>query len=284
MGDTGILGERTTPMNHPEQDGDLRPLPPPPPDGAGFSTSRTVRTGEVDPRRRVRLDSIARYLQDAAGDDLEFTGHVRTDPYWIVRRTVIDVIEPITWPATVHLERWCSGLSTRWANMRVRLTAEHRAGPDDPGPRPDGLVETEAFWINVSADGVPARISDEGLASLSAATGIHRLRWAAMNAPLPTGSATRDLPEDRPHILRSTDFDILQHLNNAAYLDAVEDELLGHQDLLRHRHRVVIEYSHPVVPGSSMMIRRRRSAHRVEMWMLVDDRVVASVSVTGGSG
>ncbi|MET3860845.1 acyl-ACP thioesterase [Dietzia sp. 2505] len=178
-------------MNDPVQDDGLQPLPPPPSAESGYSTSRTVRTGEVDPLRRLRLDSIARYLQDVAGDDLEATGHARTDPYWIVRRTVIDVIEPISWPATVHLQRWCSGLSTRWANMRVRLTAEHRAGPDDDGPRPGGLVETEAFWINVNSHGVPARISDEGFATLSATTETHRLRWAAMTTPPPAGSPGR---------------------------------------------------------------------------------------------
>ncbi|WP_081615211.1 acyl-[acyl-carrier-protein] thioesterase [Dietzia sp. UCD-THP] len=273
-------------MNHaeqddPEQDDGLGPLSPPPSAESGFSTSRTVRTGDVDPRRRLRLDSIARYLQDVAGDDLEFTGHARTDPYWIVRRTVIDVIEPITWPATVHLHRWCSGLSTRWANMRVRLTADPQAGPDDAGTRPDGLVETEAFWINVNAEGVPARISNEGFATLSASTQDHRLRWAAMTEPLPTEAPGRDLPVDRPHVLRSTDFDLLQHLNNAAYLDAVEDELLDHQDLLRGRHRIVIEYSRPVVPGAVMTIRRIRSGDRLRMWMLVEDRVAAAVTVTG---
>ena len=102
-----------------------------------------------------------------------------------------------------------------------------------------------------------------------------------MTTPPPVGSTGQDLPEDRPHILRSTDFDLLQHVNNAAYLDAVEDELMDHQDLLRQRHRVVIEYSHPVVPGSSMTIRRRRTGHRLQMWMTVDDRVAATVTVTG---
>lgn len=269
------------PMSDPAQDPGLHPLPPPPSSGSVFSVSRTVRTGDVDPQRRLRLDSIARYLQDMAGDDLEAAGHAGTDPYWIVRRTVIDVIEPISWPATVHLHRWCSGLSTRWANMRVRLTAEHRTSPPDSLERPDGLVETEAFWINVSSLGVPARISEEGFATLASTTDTHRLRWAAMTAARPTDSPDPDMPEDRPHILRSTDFDPLQHLNNAAYFDAVEDELLHHPDLLRHPHRVVIEYSHPVVPGSSMTIRRRRSGDRLEMWMIVDDRVAAAATVTG---
>jgi acyl-ACP thioesterase len=267
-------------MSDVEQGPDLPPLPPPPSTESGYSTSRTVRTGDVDPQRRLRLDSIARYLQDTAGDDLEAAGHARTDPYWIVRRTVIDVIEPISWPATVHQQRWCSGLSTRWANMRVRLTAEHGRRPADSEARPDGLVETEAFWINVNAHGVPSRISDDGIATLASTTDTHRLRWAAMTTARPDDLPDLDQPGDRPHVLRSTDFDPLQHLNNAAYFDAVEDELLHHPDLLRHRHRAVIEYFRPVAPGSTMTVRRRRSADRLQMWMSVDDHVAAAATVT----
>lgn len=257
------------------------PLPEPPSAEAGFSTSLTVRTGDVDPQCRLRSDSIARYLQDIATDNLEAAGHARSDPYWIVRRTVIDVVEPISWPATVHLQRWCSGLSTRWANMRVRLTATHQSNPLNPGERPDGLVETEAFWINVNARGVPARISASGFDTLAATADTHRLRWTAMTAARPPEGSGHDVPEDRHHILRSTDFDPLQHLNNAAYLAAVEDELLLHPDLLRHRHRVVIEYFRPVLAGSTMTIRRRRQGNSLQMWMTVDDQVVAAAVITG---
>lgn len=259
----------------------LQPLPEPPSAESGFSTSLTVRTGDVDPQLRLRLDSIARYLQDIATDNLEAAGHARSDPYWIVRRTVIDVVEPISWPATVHQQRWCSGLSTRWANMRVRLTATHQTNPLNPRERPDGLVETEAFWINVNSRGVPARISESGFDTLAATTDTHRLRWAAMTGARPPEVLGQGAPEDRRHVLRSTDFDPLQHLNNAAYFAAVEDELLLHPDLLRRRHRVVIEYFRPVVAGSIMTIRRRRQENELQMWMLVDDQVAAAVTLTG---
>lgn len=257
------------------------PLPRPPSPGSGYSSTRKVRTGDVDPQRRLRLDSIARYLQDIATDDLEAAGHTETDPYWIVRRTVIDVIEPITWPATEHQQRWCSGLSSRWANVRVRMTATHETTPFSPRTQPDGLVETEAFWINVNAQGVPTRISDNGVATLAATTDVHRLRWTAMTAARPARVPGEDEPEDRVHVLRSTDFDPLQHLNNAAYLAAVEDELLLHPDLLRHRHRAVIEYYRPVVAGATVTVRRRRSGDSLQLWMSVDDQVAAAATVTG---
>ena len=271
----------------------LHALEPPPSPEAGFSTRRRVRTGDVDPQRRLRLDSVARYLQDIAADNLDATGHARTDPFWIVRRTVIDVIEPISWPATVGLQRWCSGLSSRWANMRVRLTVEDSEASEDPegpdgmpapgtaAPGPPtargGLVETEACWINVTAAGLPARISDSGMASLAGTTDIHRLRWAGLTQDCPPERPGE--PQDRPHLLRSTDFDPLQHVNNAAYLAVVEDELQQHADLLQRCHRVVIEYLRPVTPGATMTVRRRRAGDRLELWLMVDGVVAAAVLV-----
>src|SRR5699024_974383 len=87
--------EGVPPMDDLGRGASMRALEPPPSPEAGFSTRRRVRTGDVDPQRRLRLDSVARYLQDIAADNLDATGHARTDPFWIVRRTVIDVIEPI---------------------------------------------------------------------------------------------------------------------------------------------------------------------------------------------
>ena len=258
----------------------LQPLPPPPVPTIGFSTSYRVRTADVDPQSRLRLDSIARYLQDIANDDLEATNHADTDPYWIVRRTVTDVIEPITWPATVHLQRWCSAVSTRWASMRVRLTSEPEPSALNPHQRPAGLVETEAFWIAVNEQGMPTRISPSGFAMLAAMTETHRLRWHGMTPALPAQADDPDALPDRPHVLRSTDFDPLQHLNNAAYLSAVEDELLDHPDLRRHPYRVVIEYLRPIPPGTAVTVRRRRHGGELQMWMSADDRVAAAVVVT----
>lgn len=112
-----------------------RALADPPAAPAGFETTHRVRSGDVDQGKQLRLDSAARYLQDVAHDHLDATAFARTDPLWIVRRTVIDVIEPISWPGTVTLHRWCSALSTRWTNMRVRISAEHETNHLNPRPR-----------------------------------------------------------------------------------------------------------------------------------------------------
>ena len=247
-----------------------------------FEGTYRVRTGDVDQDMRVRLDAVARYLQDVANDNIEATDFGASDPFWIIRRTIIDVIRPFSWPAGITAQRWCGALSTRWTNMRVRLTADHETNRFNPDERQPGLIETEAFWINVNDQGVPSRISDDMFEQISAMTDVHRLRWKSINPEKAPVASEVDLP-DREHVLRITDFDPFKHLNNAAYLEAIEDELVDHQDLIDGPHRAVIEYLKPIVPGTRLMLRRVREADRLLVWILIGDDfdvVAATVSVT----
>ncbi|GAA4486271.1 acyl-[acyl-carrier-protein] thioesterase [Rhodococcus olei] len=233
-----------------------QPLAPPPASGDVFAASRPVRTGDVAPDNRLRFDGIARYLQDIASDNVDAAGFGDTDPIWILRRTVIDVHTPVLWPDRVHLSRWCSAYSTRWSNMRVRFTS-------DKGAR----IETEGFWISINPDtGMPTRISDAALALLGRHTDENRLRWQAwLDAPAPADDGT-----DTPFALRSTDLDPLEHVNNAAYLHAVEDHAVTRPDLLAEPHRLVIEYRSPITDGERLRIRRRDDRDAVTLWFLVN--------------
>ncbi len=252
-------------------------------DGAQFFEGHyRVRTGDVDQQMRVRLDAVARYLQDVANDNIEATEFHSTDPFWIVRRTIIDVIAPISWPAGFTAQRWCGALSTRWTNMRVRLTADHQTNRFNPDPRPDGLIETEAFWINVNDQGMPSRLTDSAFDMLSSMTDEHRLRWKSMNPEKAPAPGEVELP-DREHVLRSTDFDPFKHLNNAAYLEAVEDELIDRPDLVDVPHRLVIEYLRPIVPGVTLTLRRVHEPERLSLWMLIpgeDSEPIVAATVT----
>ncbi|EGD54322.1 acyl-[acyl-carrier-protein] thioesterase [Gordonia neofelifaecis] len=249
-----------------------------------FTADYRVRTGDIDQDMRVRLDGIARFLQDVANDNIAVLPFAETDPFWIIRRTVIDVLEPITWPSDFEVERWCGALSTRWTNMRVRIKATSGTNRFNPEPRPDGLVETEAFWINMTEQGMPARISDLAMETLTAMTDEHRLKWKAMNPGTAPAPEDLDLP-DREHVLRITDFDPFKHLNNAAYFEAVEDELVDHADLLDRPHRAIIEYLRPITPGTRVVVRRQRLDDALLVWLMTPNdagelQVAASVSVS----
>lgn len=89
----------------------LRPLAPVPDSGHIFDFPGRLGTVDMDENEGLRVDGIARHIQEAGVDHLVHCGALESHPHWIVRRTVIDVIRPITWPAKLRTRRWCSGIS-----------------------------------------------------------------------------------------------------------------------------------------------------------------------------
>lgn len=233
-------------------DGPMQPLPG---TGPGYRRTRSVRTGDCDRGERLRLDAVARYLQDAATDHIAELGLTDTDGVWVVRRTVIDTVVPIRRGARVELRRWCSAMSTRWSTMRADID-------DGEG----GRIETEAFWIKFDPDtGMPARISDELEADLVAHTRQNRLRWRALLPdPVPAHAQSEHFP------LRSTDIDLMQHVNNAVYLEAIEGLLARTPELRDRPHRTVIEYLRPIAPDAQVHIAVDTGTDRIGVWFVVD--------------
>ena len=138
-------------------------------------------------------------------------GFDETHPLWVVRRTMIDLIEPIEFQDMLRLRRWCSATSNRWCEMRVRI--EGRKG---------GLIESQDFWININRDTMsPSRMSDDFIELLHRTTGVHRLRWAAYLTP----GAREDADHVSAYPVRVTDIDLLDHVNNSIYWSVVEDYL-----------------------------------------------------------
>lgn len=249
-----------------------QPLAPLPRESVGFAAAWPIRAGDVDPYRRLRFDAVARYLQDIAWEELHNSFLHRTDPSWIVRRTVIDVVRPIFWPDRVELRRWCSALSTRWTNMRVRVTSEN-----------GGLIETAGFWININeSTNMPTRISDEGLAHFARTTSEHRLRWR----PWLTDITPPDSDTDLPFPLRATDIDQYNHVNNAAYWHAVEQYLVDYPKLVAEPHRAVVEFIAPVLARQHISVRSRyepgarRIGHpTLRLWFVVDGTTTTAVRI-----
>lgn len=248
-----------------------QPLAPLPQEGTGYASAWPVRAGDVDPYSRLRFDAVARYLQDIAWEDLHSGFLHRTDPHWIVRRTVIDVVRPIGWPDRVHLRRWCSAMSTRWTTMRVRLTSDN-----------GGLVETEGFWIKIDeSTNMPARISDEGLTHLARTTDEHRLRWR----PWLTDAVPPESDTDLPWPVRATDIDQYIHVNNAMYWQAVEHFLVDCPKLVAGPHRAVIEYVTPVLARRNISVRSRYESGDhggtpvLRLWFVVDGDVTTTVRI-----
>ena len=150
----------------PTTDADL-PLRALPETGYVYRTSWPVTTSDIDEHLHLRLDSVARYIQEVGAENLVDTGEAEAHPYWIVNRTVIDVISPIELGSDINFSRWCSALSTRWCTMRVDLVGSE-----------GGRIETEGFWIAINKDTLtPLRVSDTLIEKFASTTDEHRLKW-----------------------------------------------------------------------------------------------------------
>ncbi|GEM32328.1 acyl-[acyl-carrier-protein] thioesterase [Nocardia neocaledoniensis NBRC 108232] len=216
------------------------PLPDCPDIEQAFAVSWPVRLGDTDGDDRLRLDAVARYLQDIGFDHLDAVADGDLHQAWIVRRTVIDVYEPIMFGDRVQLRRWADALSNRWCDMRIQLKGER-----------GGHIEAAAFLIHIDpVAGRPARMSDAFMAPMLASTTEHRLRWRAALTELddPEVEAT-SFP------LRVTDVDRLGHVNNAVYWEAVEEALAAHPDRHQLPYRAIVEHVGPVMAGDKVVLR-----------------------------
>lgn len=249
-------------------------LPPIHPQSRVFDAEYRIRVDDVDPTMTVRLDGIARFLQDIAIDMMEQSDYGQTSPFWIVRRTIVDVVEPITWPGDVTVRRWCSAASTRWVNMRQQVIGRPDTNAFNPDTRSPGLVETESFSIHVTRDGRPARIDDAVLDNWSAGVTELRLRWRSMNV-----TEIPDSAEETVYPLRPSDFDMFEHMNNATYWFAVEQYLRQWPEVVDGPFRAVIEYLKPVPVTDRLIIRSARTADGFALWFLHDDTLTTTVTV-----
>src|SRR5262249_39827461 len=140
----------------------------------------------------------------------------------------------------LRMRRWCSGTSNRWCEMRVRIDG-----------RKGGLVESEAFWININKDTqMPSRIADDFLAGLRRTTNVDRLRWKAYL----TGGGRDDAAEIHEYRVRVTDIDLFDHMNNSVYWTVIEDYLSSFPETLKVPLRVTIEHDAPVALGDKLEI------------------------------
>ncbi|MDG4663467.1 acyl-[acyl-carrier-protein] thioesterase [Mycobacterium sp. 236(2023)] len=219
----------------------MMPVPEQHPDV--FDVKWPLRVADVDREGRLKFDAATRHIQDIGTDQLREMGYEEIHPLWIVRRTMIDMIEPIVFKDMLRLRRWCSGTSNRWCEMRVRI--EGRKG---------GLIESEAFWININRETQgPARIADDFIEGLRRTTSENRLRWKAYLK----GGSREDAEAVQNYPVRVSDIDIFDHMNNSVYWSVVEDYLYSQPELMAAPLRVTIEHDAPVALGDKLEIIRR---------------------------
>lgn len=226
-------------------------LVPLPTTGRTFRATRRIRLSDRAKDGRLRLDSVARYLQDVAMDDVDETGWGAPEHLWVMRHIRIEVVAPPVEDDHVELSTWCSGTASVAAGRRMSLVG-------DSG----GRIELDSAWIHLGPDARPARI--EGFGQYAEAAG-GRVVSTRLELPVP---ATHGSRVSWP--LRATDIDLLGHVNNAAYWHAVEHRLrVGGPDP-RRPLRARLDHGHAL-----------DLVHEVELAEIADDTRLGIAFVVG---
>jgi acyl-ACP thioesterase len=206
--------------------------------GQGRVYVQEVRPGFADcaPSGRIRLDGLARWLQDVAYADVQEAG-LAEKAVWVVRRTRIRVSRFPRFGERFELATFCSGLGRMWAERRTSISSAER----------DGQVEAVSLWVHLDPQSWrPAPFSEEEIATYGPSAAGRRVT-ARLRHPAP--AAARDGQLWR---FRATERDIAGHINNAAYWQPVEEELLTGGD--PEQVDVEIEYRTPAQPGEKRVL------------------------------
>jgi acyl-ACP thioesterase len=228
-------------------------------DARSFTARRRVRLADMDVAGRVRLDAVARFLQDAAIDDVQETGWGTPDHLWVVRRIRVDVLAPLLQDRELELTTWCSGVASIAAGRRWSVLGD--AG---------GRIEVDSVWIHLDPALRPARIGDFGPYGLAAGG-----RPASTRLELPDPPGGRS---GAPWPLRSTDIDAHGHVNNAVHWQAVEDVLARDGPDPGVPFRAELDYREPLDLGDDLELVAWTDGRRL-LAFLAGGRVKAVASV-----
>jgi acyl-ACP thioesterase len=158
---------------------------------------------------------------------------------------------------------FCSGLGRMWAERRTTIARVGAAGSH---------VEAVSLWVHL--DPVARRpfpLSAEELDAYDDAAAGRRVN-ARLRHPAP-GSADSSVPWR----FRATECDLAGHINNAAYWQPLEEELLN--EVEPERIDVEMEFRAPAQPGNKLVLR-----HGPHRWIVDSDgELHASLVVLAGT-
>jgi acyl-ACP thioesterase len=175
--------------------------------GRAYAEERLVGPRDAAADGRARLDAMVDWLQAIAYADVV---DARLDGVvlWVVRRVGLEIRRFPRLGERVEVRTACSALGARWAERRTSVTGSLGA-----------RVEAVALWVAIDPQTLrPARI--DHLADVyGESAGDRRVRAGLVHPEPPPDAAARPWP------LRRADLDVGGHVNNAAYWQAIEEEL-----------------------------------------------------------
>ncbi|MGH2855867.1 MAG: acyl-ACP thioesterase domain-containing protein [Solirubrobacteraceae bacterium] len=234
-----------------------------------FTQLRRPGFADCAPSGRMRLDALACWLQDVAYADVADAG-LEHEAVWVVRRTRIRVERFPRFGERFELTTFCSGVGRMWAERRTDVTVSGQP-PQAKGAKP--CVQAVSLWVHLDGERWrPSPLTEAELATYGSAPPLRRVS-ARLRHPAP-----RRIDGGDPWRFRATECDIADHVNNAAYWQPLEEELLGGEE--PERVEVEIEYRAPAQPGNKRLV---HDGHY--RWIVGDgDELHASILLAGGDG
>jgi acyl-ACP thioesterase len=226
-----------------------------------YTSRRRISLSDTDAAGRLRLDAVARLLQDVASEDWLDAGFDHDSHVWVVRRTELEVRESFRPEDAVELQTWCSGIAGSAAARRYSLRGES-----------GGRIEAESIWIHLDHDLRPKRL-DRRFVELYGASAAGRRAPTRFTLPAPPAFV------GEAWSFRATDVDRLGHVNNAAYWVPLEERWAAR---LGAGVRATLEYRQPIDLGEPLEL----VEHGDGLWLVArgDVRSAARLQPRGAPG
>ncbi len=246
-----------------------------------FTARLTIRQYELNSRDELPNRALAQFFQETAmrasadaGYGVEwYTAHRSV---WVIHQMTLECLRPIHYPDVLEITTWLSDA------QRVRTHREYLARNAATG---ETVARGRAHWAHLDRHThFPARIPPEIIERL-APNGIRAVQRLEPRA-FPPPDENRERAVSSRRRVQRYEADAMQHVNNAIYLDWLEEAL---SETVSDPHRLCvcrhdIEYLRGALPGDEVEISTRLigQAHCAGAWeqrvtrageLLVRDRV-----------
>lgn len=176
-----------------------------------FMLPRRVALSDTTPSGRLRIDACARFLQDLAAFDA-FDADISDLGNWVLRQNSIQISSLPTYGTALTSKTYLTGSGRAWIE-RTSVISDTTSET--------ALIVAKALWVLTNSEtGSPISIPSKLYEIYGPLATQHKI--SIKNGKRPP------LPENVTQMhwqIRYSDQDILAHLNNATYLEALEEAL-----------------------------------------------------------
>ncbi|WP_161982493.1 acyl-[acyl-carrier-protein] thioesterase [Dictyobacter alpinus] len=174
-----------------------------------YSHTYTARYDEGDCYGHLTPSAFLRYTQDIAAldaEDIQLPG----DGYWIIKRTVISFAAPVQMHTRLEMQTYGMSFSriTAQRGYEARIASN---GQDEP------VITARSLWVYVDKRGRPTRLP-AGTAEIWLPDGPLAAQPEPAFPVFPDNE-----PESAAVTVRFSDVDLMRHMNNAAYVEALDN-------------------------------------------------------------